>query len=128
MALQQASLHVKHPSPHPLYALRDPVTPALAARREGMHIDLPKIRAWVDEVASGDPALPLHTVIETAGGVFSPVGDGTTNLELALSLGAATWVLVASDRLGVLHDVSSTLEAMRARGIQSLDGYAPTAA
>jgi 8-amino-7-oxononanoate synthase len=115
--LCRASLHVKHPNPHPLYGLRDPVTPALAARREHVDIDLEKIRAWVDEAASAEPAMPLHTVIETAGGVFSPLSDGATNLELALALGAATWVLVASDRLGVLHDVSSTLEAMRARGV-----------
>ena len=31
-------------------------------------------------------------------------------------MGDATWVLVASDRLGVLHDVCATLAAMRAHG------------
>jgi dethiobiotin synthetase len=48
--------------------------------------------------------------------VFSPLGPGVTNFELALALEPATWVLVAADALGVLHDVSATLRAMRACG------------
>ena len=58
------------------------------------------------------------TVIESAGGVFSPLAIGLTNFELALALGPATWVLVGADSLGVLHDVSATMQAMRARGRQ----------
>jgi dethiobiotin synthetase len=115
-ALERRSFHVKHPRPHPLYAFRDPVTPALAARRERTTIDLQRIRRWVDDTIADESTSPLHTVIETAGGVFSPLADGVTNLDLANALGPATWLLVATDRLGVLHDVSSTLEAMRARG------------
>ncbi|HET7544579.1 MAG TPA: hypothetical protein VFK05_32135, partial [Polyangiaceae bacterium] len=62
------------------------------------------------------PPMALWSVIETAGGVFSPLGPGITNFELALALEPATWVLVAADALGVLHDVSATLKAMRASG------------
>jgi dethiobiotin synthetase len=56
------------------------------------------------------------TVIETAGGVFSPLSATTSNYDLALRLEPATWVLLAPNRLGVLHDALATLQAMDARG------------
>jgi dethiobiotin synthetase len=58
----------------------------------------------------------LWTVIETAGGVFSPISADASNFDLARSLEPASWILVAPDALGVLHDLSAALEAMRARG------------
>jgi dethiobiotin synthetase len=48
--------------------------------------------------------------------VFSPLSEDATNFELARALEPAIWVLVAPDSLGVLHDLSATLQAMRARG------------
>jgi dethiobiotin synthetase len=57
----------------------------------------------------------MWTVIETAGGVFSPLSASATNFDLAQALEPAIWLLVAADALGVLHDVSATLQAMRAR-------------
>ena len=55
-------------------------------------------------------------MIETAGGVFSPLTETLTNFDLAHCVGKAQWILVAPDRLGVLHDVCSTLHAMRTLG------------
>jgi len=106
---------------HPLYALRDPVSPHLAARSAGTQIDVSRVKSWVIEAeTSVTPLVPSHsalwTIVETAGGVFSPLAPGIANFELALALEPATWVLVAADALGVLHDVSSTLKAMRACG------------
>ncbi|HKO93295.1 MAG TPA: hypothetical protein VJU61_19200, partial [Polyangiaceae bacterium] len=49
-------------------------------------------------------------------GVFSPLTEQLTNFELAQWVGSAQWVLVAPDRLGVLHEVVSTLHAMRSLG------------
>jgi 8-amino-7-oxononanoate synthase len=114
--LEAASLEMKHPRPHPLYAFAEPVTPALAARREGQVIELEAIATWVDRVRPMIAGAPNHLVIETAGGVFSPLGDRLANYDLARCLGMAVWVLVAPDRLGVLHDVSSTVRAMGALG------------
>jgi hypothetical protein len=54
-------------------------------------------------------------LLESAGGVFSPLTRNETNLDLALLLEPALWLLVAPDALGVLHDLSTTLCAMRAR-------------
>jgi len=108
--------------PHPLYAFVDPVSPHLAARLRGTAIDMEQVVAWVSAAeASVTPLVASHsakrwTIVETAGGVFSPLGPGLSNFELARRLDPALWVLVAADSLGVLHDVSATLEAMRARG------------
>ena len=56
------------------------------------------------------------TIIETAGAVFSPLNASQTNFDLALSLDPSLWILVAPDRLGVLHDLTVTLSAMKLRG------------
>ncbi|MEO8178420.1 MAG: aminotransferase class I/II-fold pyridoxal phosphate-dependent enzyme [Deltaproteobacteria bacterium] len=114
--LEAASFHVKHPRPHPLYGFREPLAPSLAARREGQTIEPAVIVSWVDRVRSTQRGEIPSLVVETAGGVFSPLGDSLTNFDLALCLGDATWVLVAPDRLGVLHDLSSTLLAMKSLG------------
>jgi len=110
--LQRASFHVKHPVPHPLFGFPDPLAPSLAARRASSHIDVERVLPWLDqcqtEGGDRDPVL----VIETAGGVFSPLNDSQNNLHLALALEPAEWILVAPDRLGALHDVLSTLRAM----------------
>jgi dethiobiotin synthetase len=113
--LEAASLLVKLPRPHPLYAFMDPVAPSLAARREGQAVQAEAIVSWMDRVRSVNHA-ELALVIETAGGVFSPVSDTTSNFDLAQSLGDAQWVLVAPDRLGVLHEVRATLVAMKSLG------------
>lgn len=106
---------------HPLYALREPISPHLAARNSGLKLELAAAAQWVKtaELAmtphvSSDRA--LWTVVESAGGVFSPLGLGQTNFDLGRALEPAIWVLVAADALGVLHDVTATWEAMAARG------------
>jgi len=107
--------------PHPLYALKEPVSPHLAARSAGIQIELARVRAWVDEADTQvtplvSPPSAHWTIIETAGGVFSPLAMGLSNFELARALEPSIWVLVAADALGVLHEVSATLKAMRASG------------
>lgn len=103
----------------PLYALPDPVSPHLAAQVAGVRIDLPSIRSWVhdreDRFFGADPeGTGGITLIESAGGTFSPLNEESTNFDLAFSLQPALVVLVAPDSLGVLHDVSAALRAMSA--------------
>jgi len=105
------------PSPHPLYGFAEPVTPSRAARTSGQHIELQRIASWVRGAAATE-ALPLQVIIETAGGVFSPLTDQHSNFDLAKVLDPSIWVLVAPNRLGVLHDVTSALRAMAALGRQ----------
>jgi len=119
-ALSRASSHPTARE-HPLYAFPDPISPHLAARRAGRVIELSTVATWVRE-CEADLTLYVSShrascsVVETAGGVFSPVSTDATNFDLALALEPAIWILVAADSLGVLHDVTATLQAMRARG------------
>lgn len=99
------------------YLLVRPVSPHLAARAEGRTIDPDVVLRWVAEIrAQVDGAL-----LELPGGLFSPLGSGVTNADIARRLGADALVLVAPDRLGVLHDLATTVRAAVGAGL------APTA-
>jgi dethiobiotin synthetase len=97
----------------PLYALREPVSPHLAARREGRAIEIASVVAWVRqrelEVTSD------VTLIETAGGLFSPLGSGENNATLVTALAPDVMIVIAPDRLGVLHDITATVLAWGSR-------------
>lgn len=99
--------HVKPSQP---YAFARPVSPHLAAREAGVTLELARVRAWVD--AHQAP----WTVVESAGALLSPLGGGLTNLDLARSLAPDALLLVALDRLGVLHELSACLLALRVLG------------
>jgi len=104
------------PTRHALYEFPAPVSPHLAARFEGMRISIARIANWVvaraHDMTLHDVA--LWTLVETAGGALSPLSKGKTNLDLAVALDPAIWILVAPDALGVLHDVQAALIAFRA--------------
>jgi hypothetical protein len=106
-----------HAGAAPLYSFRQPLSPHLAAEREGKTIEAAALIDWVrsqeDAFFGSDPVgTGGVTLVETAGGVFSPLGRGLTNLDIAERLLPASIVLVAPDSLGVLHDVTATLRAM----------------
>lgn len=90
--------HVKHPAP---YRFPDPVSPHLAARRRGVEIVPARVLDWVAACAAP------WTVIETAGGLLSPLTLTCTNLDLVQLLAPDVVLLVGVDRLGVLHDVAA---------------------
>jgi dethiobiotin synthetase len=98
-----ATFHVKQPPP---YALRAPISPHLAAAMEGVTLRLGPVAAWVDSVEA------TWVVVETAGGLLSPLGVDLTNLDLTCALKPDAVLLVAPDRLGVLHDVTATMFAL----------------
>jgi dethiobiotin synthetase len=120
-ALALRAVSTLRPSPsRPLYGLGSPVSPHLAARLEGIRIDEQLAARWVRAAEAAvaihiSPRMANWSVIETAGGVFSPLSKTATNFDLALALDPAIWILVAADSLGVLHDVNVALQAMRAR-------------
>ncbi|MEZ4297912.1 MAG: ATP-dependent dethiobiotin synthetase BioD [Polyangiaceae bacterium] len=95
-------------SPAP-YSFKDPVSPHLAARRESVRIEIPRARSWVDTHQA------TFLLVETAGALLSPLGEGLTNLDLALAMEADRYILVAVDRLGVLHDVTACLAVWSTR-------------
>lgn len=101
---EAASFHVKRAPP---YRLAAPLSPHIAAPLEGMTIELPPILQWIEEVRSE------WVLVETAGALLSPLAPGLTNLDLTVALEPNAMILVAPDRLGVLHDVTAALFALR---------------
>lgn len=115
---EHGTFHVKHPPP---YLFPEPVSPHLGARSAGKVIDPGAVSAWVRRVESDflkscKGFTCPYVLIETAGGLFSPLGPGLDNLDLCQALLPDLIVLVAPDRLGVLHDVTACLLAARSRG------------
>ena len=107
--LERAStFHVQHYR----VALRTPVAPSVAARREGVVLDVPRLQAEIARVR----ALAEVTLVELPGGLFSPFVDRTLNVDFGAALRPDATLLVAPDRLGVIHDVLATTSAARARG------------
>ncbi|MHC4224415.1 MAG: dethiobiotin synthase [Planctomycetota bacterium] len=90
---------------------KDPVSPHLAAAREGKEIRLGEILAPVRDFEEGT------LVAEGAGGLLVPLGPTLmqTDLIAALELPA---VVVARDELGTINHTLLTLEALRARRIE----------
>ncbi len=105
-----SAFHVKQSE----YTFAQPVSPHLAARAEGRSIDPERVRGWVD-AARGQADL---TVVELPGGLYSPLTDQLPNSYLAHTLRPEAVLLVAPDRLGVLHDVVATSRAARAEGLR----------
>jgi dethiobiotin synthetase len=90
--------------------LATPLAPNVAARREGVTIDPEAIVAALAVLAARYEVV----LLELAGGLFSPLTDDIDNAALLLRLANPKIVVVAPDRLGVLHDVAATVRAARA--------------
>lgn len=102
----------------PSLRLRAPLSPHLAARREGVVIEPAALHARFVELAETWPTV----VVELAGGLCSPLDDELDHAGWLATAAPAIRarlriVLVASDRLGVLHDVAATLHAAAAHGL-----------
>jgi dethiobiotin synthetase len=110
--LEQAStFHVKRFPPP--YMLARAVSPHLAAADEGRIIDSQLIRRYVAAVQA-----QAHGVaVELPGGLFSPLAPGLDNAAVARDLAPDALLVVAPDRLGVLHDVAATTRAAAACGL-----------
>jgi dethiobiotin synthetase len=109
--LEASTFHVKHSVFRQTFP--DPVSPHLAARRLGATIELaPLVQQTRALRAEAD-----GVILELAGGLCTPLAPGTLNAHLALKVDATRIVVVAPDRLGVLHDVGATLHAAKHLGL-----------
>lgn len=88
---------------------RPPLAPAIAAAAAGRHIRIAEVVKHVREHAADADLV----VVEGAGGLLSPLAADGDAPALIRRLGAVA-VVVAVDRLGVLHDVRATLAALPA--------------
>lgn len=96
---------------HPeAYLLRTPCSPHAAARMEGIYIDMTKL---------GNLPTDKPLLIETAGGVMSPINDECV---VADWIAHFKWpaVLVVSHYLGSISHTLSAIESIRSRGITLL--------
>jgi dethiobiotin synthetase len=98
-----SSFHVKQGG----YALSAALSPHLAARDEGVEIRPDVAVQFVHDAREQADGV----VVELAGGLFTPIAEGISNADLVARLEAETVFLVASDRLGVLHDLTATIRA-----------------
>jgi dethiobiotin synthetase len=91
-----------------------PLSPEMAARREGRTLDFAPVLAWCRQQIAAAP--DRLTLVEGAGGVASPVDDHTTGLDLMAGLGAPV-VLVGGSYLGAISHTLTAIAAVRARGL-----------
>jgi dethiobiotin synthetase len=81
-----------------------PLAPHLAARAQGKELDAGLLRTGIEPwLASSD-----FVLVEGAGGLMSPLGDGEYVADLALDLGFPL-IVVAPNRLGVINQTLQTL-------------------
>lgn len=98
----------------PTLRLQAAIAPNMAARREGVTIDAIAIKNTLAELNKKHEVV----VLELAGGLFSPFDDMLDNAEwLARCNLAPRVLLVGWDKLGILHDISSSIRAARALGL-----------
>lgn len=97
---------------HPeLYKLKAPASPHLAARMEGVTIQL---RPIVEQAKKHQPVVrPL--VIEGAGGILVPLNEDQFMLDMVLQLQARV-IIVAQNYLGSINHALLTAELLRSKG------------
>lgn len=102
----------------PTVRLLAPLAPHLAARKQGARYDADSFLATLAQLAAAWPVV----VLELAGGWFSPFDETRDNADWLAALqpplrDRLRVLLVAPDRLGVLHDVSATCRAAASLGL-----------
>jgi dethiobiotin synthetase len=104
-----SSFHVQQSG----YSFAPPVSPHLAARESGETIEAGALQSRVARVREQADL----TLVELAGGLFTPLSPSLLNVDVVRSLGADFVLLVAPDRLGVLHDVLAATTAAASSGV-----------
>jgi len=99
------------------YRLKEPLTPSMAAEREGVKVDISLLEKIYGEISSNYDI----TLVEGAGGLFAPILPSYTYADLAKLL-KLPLLVVAANRLGVINHLLLTLEHASCRGLRVL-GY-----
>lgn len=94
------------------YRLRAPLAPAVAARLEGVTIDVDRLVALIARRAAEADVL----LVEGAGGLLVPLAGRTTYCELATRL-RLPLVIVAPNRLGTINHCALTARVAAAAGL-----------
>ena len=95
-----------------LYRLRAPLAPAVAARLEGVTIDVARLVALVARRRQDADVL----LVEGAGGLLVPLDAHTTYAELAVRAGLPL-LIVGANRLGTVNHCALTARVAAAAGL-----------
>lgn len=85
------------------YRFSAPLSPNIAARQEGVTIELREIKARFDELSNNCDIM----IVEGAGGIMVPLNDNDTTLDL-ITLLALPLIIVAPSRLGCINQTLLT--------------------
>lgn len=97
-----------------LYKFNDPVSPDIAAHREGREIDFAEVVKFCHAPSDAD-----YLLVEGIGGVMVPLGNGKTILDLITELQLPV-ILVVGSYLGTISHTLTAFEALKARGVQDV--------
>jgi len=99
---EASTFHVQH---WPGLRLAAPLSPDMAAKLEGKTLDWAAVVAFTLQLRMSGVAI----LVELPGGLFTPISSELRNIDGVLALKPTATLLVASDRLGVLHDVGAAI-------------------
>jgi len=99
------------------YPLRDPLAPSVAAERQGVKVDIERLRQLYGEIGSAHDLV----IVEGAGGLLVPILPSYTYADFARVL-KLPLIVVAANRLGVINHLLLTLEHAACRELCVL-GY-----
>jgi dethiobiotin synthetase len=95
----------------PLARFRDPVAPALAARRERRSMP------GVAEIVAAIPRTDRPLLIETFGGPFSPLTEAVLQIELIRALNRSV-ILVTSSAVGAVGRTLAAVQSLQTQGVR----------
>jgi dethiobiotin synthetase len=94
------------------FRLRDPLAPSVAARREGIRLELPDLVDAVRRVAARHELV----LVEGAGGLLVPINGTATFADLARACDLRLLVVVGN-RLGAINHACLTIDWARGAGL-----------
>jgi len=97
------------------YCLKEPASPHLAARLEGVNINVKRITEIADTYQPANRPL----IIEGAGGLLVPITDTIFTIDLIQQL-KATVIIVAGNYLGAINHSLLTARSLKQEGIPVL--------
>ena len=103
------------------YPLRAAISPHLAARAEGVKIELDVIRTACAQLRQQADCV----LVEGAGGLLAPISEALTVVDIAVALQLPV-ILIVGMRLGCLNHALLSAEALRLRGLPLVGWIANT--
>lgn len=97
---------------------REPLAPPESAAMEGRQVDRDAMVCGLERWLSDDFDV---CIVEGAGGLMSPIADGTLNLDFAHQIRPDRVIVVAANRLGTIHQTLATIAAAKLNGL-TIDG------